>query len=123
MILFFKLKTRFISDRINSDPITAENNDNNSALLLSSLEIPSYILSKSTRIKVSSIIDHYKINNQTILTTTGVNFSFEKYFSRYATYLNTWYKINNGVALDFYDGEKTGAGGRCFRYTKDLTLD
>ena len=44
-----QLKTRFISDRLNSDPITKENDENNSALLLSSLEIPSYVISRSTR--------------------------------------------------------------------------
>lgn len=116
--LMFQIKTRFISDRISNDPITEENDQNNSALLLSSFELPVYLLSKSTRLSISPVTDFYKINNQTIFSTMGINIIFEKYFSRYATVFNSWYKINNGVAFDFYDGQNWGGEAGVYRYTK-----
>tara|TARA_B100000925_G_C22006598_1_gene473984 strand:- start:2119 stop:3705 length:1587 start_codon:yes stop_codon:yes gene_type:complete len=114
----FQFKTRVISDRIKDDPITDENSENNSSLVLSSLEIPAYVLSKSTRLKVSSMFDHYKVNDSTLMTIAGVTLSYEKYFSRYATYFNSWYKVNNGVNLDFYDGQNWGIESGVFRYTR-----
>ena len=94
-----KLRYKFLYDGLKTDPIQNEDNTRSADFRLVSVELPGIALTKSSLVKVTPSFDHYTINDDTFFSTAGVNMTYEKYFNRYATFIDTWYKVNNGYQL------------------------